>query len=564
VRRLLISAASMTVAALLLAPAASAVDEVNTQRLRNGVSSAGILEHMRTLQRLANANDGNRAAATPGYEASLDFVERRMTRAGYEVERKPFTYASWEQLGPATLQREGQDPYLEPTDEDAGDYAVAQYSGSGAVTAPVVTTNDIVLTPQGEQGSGTSGCQEADWADQVLTGKIALVERGGCNYVVKVALAQRLGAVAVLIFNDGYPGRSDPAGILLDPFTTIPVAGLSYAAGSALYTAVQSGPVNVTFNVQTFTENITQDNLIADTATGDPERTIVVGAHLDSVEEGPGINDNGSGSATILKIAEEIADLPRNPRNRIRFAWWAAEESGLNGSTAYVDDLIESGEIDDIEANLNFDMMASPNFVRFVYDGDNSTGEGAPGPLGSAEIEQVFLDYFDSVGLETEPTAFDGRSDYGPFIAPEAYVAAGGLFSGAEGVKTAEEEAIYGGAAGSWYDPCYHQFCDSFSTVVYEPPFDPDADPPEVSDGLEAGSEAADAAQMRGNGPIGLGQLADGAADATWTLARSQSPLVGPAAAQTARVGGSARKRYRKAYRRAAKHRVYKGGQVIR
>ncbi len=128
----------------------------------------------------------------------------------------------------------------------------------------------------------------------------------------------------------------------------------------------------------------------------------MVGAHLDSVEEGPGINDNGSGSGTILEIAEEIAELPRNPRNRIRFAWWGAEEAGLVGSTAYVADLIESGEIDDIEANLNFDMLASPNFVRFVYDGDNSTGEGEVGPPGSAEIEQVFLDHFESVGLETD------------------------------------------------------------------------------------------------------------------------------------------------------------------
>ncbi len=227
----------------------------------------------------------------------------------------------------------------------------------------------------------------------------------------------------------------------------------------------------LTFNVDATTVPTTQENLIADTPTGNPERTTVVGAHLDSVEEGPGINDNGSGSGAILEIAEEIAELPRNPRNRIRFAWWGAEEAGLVGSDAYVADLIESGEIDNIEANLNFDMLSSPNFVRFVYDGDNSTGEGDEGPPGSAEIEQVFLDHFESEGLETTPTAFDGRSDYGPFIAPAAYVAAGGLFSGAEGVKTPEEEAIYGGAAGSWYDPCYHQFCDTFSTVIYEPPF---------------------------------------------------------------------------------------------
>ena len=383
-------------------------------------------------------------------------------------------------------------------------------------------------------------------------------------FVDKIQNAVDAGYAAVLIANDGVANgpdpRVEPFQIGAEPFTPIPVAMTSSTVGLALLTPAGQ---TATFSVDATTTETVQHNLIADTPTGNPERTTVVGAHLDSVEEGPGINDNGSGSGTILEIAEEIAELPRNPRNRIRFAWWGAEEAGLIGSTAYVDGLIESGEIDNIEANLNFDMFASPNFVRFVYDGDNSTDEGEAGPPGSAEIEQVFLDHFESAGLETTPTAFDGRSDYGPFIAPAAFVAAGGLFSGAEGVKTAEEEAIYGGAAGSWYDPCYHQFCDTFSTVVYEPPFVAD-DPEASAEGLEAGSEAADAAAMRGNGPIGLGQLADGAADATWTLGRSQSPLVGPAAAQTARVGGSARKRYRKAYRRAAKQRVYQGGQVIR
>jgi Zn-dependent M28 family amino/carboxypeptidase len=555
VRKLLISAVCVTVASLLLAPAAPAVDEVNTQRLRNGVTTSGILEHMRTFQRLANANDGNRAATTPGYDASLAFVERRMNRAGYETERVPFPFATWEQNGAALLQREGSPPYAEGTPDAAGDYIVAQFSGSGNVTAPIVTTGTAELPPSGGPGSGTDGCEETDWAGKDLTGKVALIQRGTCAFTDKIALAERLGAAAVLIFNDGFPDREEPVQIGANPFTGIPVAMVSNDVGEALYTAAQTGTVNVTFTVSTTTEEVTQYNLIADTPTGDPERTIVVGAHLDSVEEGPGINDNGSGSSSILKIAEEIADLPRNPRNRIRFAWWGAEEAGLVGSTAYVDGLVESGEIDDIEANLNFDMLSSPNFVRLVYDGDNSTGEGSVGPPGSAEIEQVFLDYFDSVDLETTPTPFDGRSDYGPFITPAAFVPAGGLFSGAEGMKTEEEEAIYGGAPGSWYDPCYHQACDTFGTIVYEPPLD--------AAGLEVGSEAADAAQMRGNGPIGLGQLADGAADATWTLARSQSPLAGPAVARTTRVG-SARKRYRRAYRRAAKQRVYSGGQVIR
>jgi hypothetical protein len=256
---------------------------------------------------------------------------------------------------------------------------VAQFAGAGNVTAPLVTTNDVVLEPTGDPGSGTAGCEEADWGGQDLTGKIALIERGTCAFVDKINLAKDLGAAAV-------------------------------------YTALQSGPVNVTFSVNTTTEEFPQFNPIADSKWGDPERTIVVGAHLDSVEEGPGVNDNGSSTATDIEVAEQIAKLKKKPRNRLRFAFWGAEEAGLVGSTAYVADLIDSGEIDDVEANLNFDMLASPNFVRFVYDGDNSTGEGDVGPPGSAEIEQLFLRYFASQGLATDPTAFDGRSDYGPFI----------------------------------------------------------------------------------------------------------------------------------------------------
>ena len=544
-RKLLISAVCVTAASLLLAPAAPAVDEVNTQRLRDGVTTGGILEHMRTFQRLANANDGNRAASTSGYEASLDFVERRMGRAGYETDRIPFDFAKWTQNAPATLQL-GSTVYTE-----GSAYIVAQFSGSGNVTGPIVPIN-YTGTPTAP-GTSPSGCDPADFPANPAPNSIALIQRGTCVFVDKIENAVNAGYAAVLIANDGAtPDRVAPIQIGAPPFTPVPVAMTSSTLGLDLREAAGQ---NLTFAVDATTTESVQHNLIADTPTGEPERTIVVGAHLDSREEGPGINDNGSGSSSILKIAEEIADLPNNPRNRIRFAWWGAEEAGLVGSTAYVDGLVESGEIDDIEANLNFDMLSSPNFVRFVYDGDNSTRAGSVGPPGSAEIEQVFLDYFDSVDLETTPTPFDGRSDYGPFITPAALVPAGGLFSGAEGVKTDAQQAIYGGAAGSWYDPCYHQACDTFSTIAYEPPLD--------ADGLEAGSEAADAAQMRGNGPIGLGQLADGAADATWTLARSQSPLVGPAVARTTRVS-SARKRYRRAYRRAAKRRVYSGGQVIR
>ena len=118
-------------------------------------------------------------------------------------------------------------------------------------------------------------------------------------------------------------------------------------------------------------------------------------------------------------------------------------------------------------------MLGSPNFVRFVYDGDGDP-TGTAGPAGSAEIEQMFLDYFASQGLATEPTAFDGRSDYGPFIAEG--IPAGGLFSGAEGIKTAEQAQIYGGVAGEAYDRCYHEACDTITQHQQRPALDQLAD----------------------------------------------------------------------------------------
>ena len=185
----------------------------------------------------------------------------------------------------------------------------------------------------------------------------------------------------------------------------------------------------------------------------------MAGAHLDSVNAGPGINDNGSGSAAILEVARQMAKV--NPRNKVRFALWGAEEASLVGSTYYVNNLTQA-ERDQITLYLNFDMIGSPNHVFFIYDGDDSDGVGAgPGPDGSAQIEQTFERFFNEAGVPFKGTDFSGRSDYGPFIA--AGIPSGGLFTGAEGIKTAAEVALWGGTAGQQYDPCYHLACDTYA-----------------------------------------------------------------------------------------------------
>jgi Zn-dependent M28 family amino/carboxypeptidase len=203
----------------------------------------------------------------------------------------------------------------------------------------------------------------------------------------------------------------------------------------------------------------------------------MLGAHLDSVPNGPEIQDNGSGSAAILEVALELADEfgvnedddenegddddgddDDGLRNAVRFAWWGAEEAGLVGSIHYVGGLGPE-ELSRIALYLNFDMIGSPNFVRFVYDGDTL-------PPGSTPIEQVFEAYFADQSLPTEEINIGARSDHFAFAA--SGIPVGGLFTGAEVLKTPEQAAIYGGAAGEPYDLCYHLACDTYDNISLE------------------------------------------------------------------------------------------------
>jgi aminopeptidase S len=216
--------------------------------------------------------------------------------------------------------------------------------------------------------------------------------------------------------------------------------------------------------VQTFTTSgATGYNLIADWPGGDSENVLMTGAHLDSVTAGPGINDNGSGSAAVLEVALAVSRESLAPAKHLRFAWWGAEELGLRGSTFYVNNL-PAADRARIDGYLNFDMVGSPNAGYFVYDGDNSDGVGSgPGPTGSAQLERTIQDYFASIGVPTRGTDFDGRSDYGPFIS--FGIPAGGTFTGAEGIKTAAQAQLWGGTAGQAFDPCYHRSCDTSANI---------------------------------------------------------------------------------------------------
>ncbi len=427
-----------------------------TQGFRKAVTVAGIREHQAAFQAFADADpNGNRVASGQANQASIEYVAAKAEAAGLDVHLDEFDFIYNADVTAPELEQLTPVP---TTYTDGVHFSSMTYSPNGDVQG-------AVAAPSGD----ARGCFAADFAG-FPAGGIALVLRGtpdgfpggSCTFAIKAANAANAGAVATIVYNN-VPGVVNGT-LGAPPAFTTPVIGMSQALGQEWFAQIGAG-LTARVEVNRLNEQRTTYNVIAETPGGDPNNVILVGAHLDSVPRGPGINDNGSGSATILEMAEALEG--RDVRNKVRFAWWNAEEFNLLGSQAYVDELKAEApeELEKIALNLNFDMVGSPNFVRFVYDGDNSAfpvGPGsADGPQGSGLIEQVFHDFFGGTGLASAETPFSGRSDYGPFIAEG--IPAGGLFTGAEGVKTAEQAAIFGGTAGVQFDPCYHQACDTFA-----------------------------------------------------------------------------------------------------
>ncbi|MFF5991435.1 M28 family metallopeptidase [Prauserella flavalba] len=429
-------------AGLVLAGSATAVAAPNAgdqlaDKLANKVDVGNINRHLIALQRISDANGGNRAASNPGYDASAEYVAGKLEAAGYTVTRQEFPFTYTETLAESLVVGGTDVPII-----------IMSYSPStpeGGITGPLAVI----------ESDDSPGCEAADYGD--VTGQIVLVERGFCPFAQKQAAAADAGAIGAIVYNNE-PGPLN--GTLGDPSAgRIPTGGISQEDAQPLLS--QNG-AETTLELRAFEEERTSYNVIAETKTGRKDNVVMAGAHLDSVTEGPGINDNGTGSAALLETALQLGGKPK-VNNAVRFAWWSAEEFGLVGSTHYVNSLSFEQQLD-IALYLNFDMVGSPNAGYFAYDGDDSDGEGAgAGPYGSAQIEQSFIDALATRGIEPEGTDFDGRSDYGEFIA--VGIPAGGLFTGAEGVKTEEQAAKWGGEAGAAYDPCYHQACDNLGNV---------------------------------------------------------------------------------------------------
>ncbi len=442
--------------AALAAPAQAGCDSRTNNtydKLLECVRVEGVREHQAALQAIADENDGNRFSGFPGYDASVEYVVQTLEDAGYDPEVQAFDYLAYEVVGPSALQQIAPTP---TTYREGVDFGAITQSDRGDVTA-AVTPVDLSL---GLGNTSTSGCEAADWAG-FPAGNIALLQRGDCTFEIKAENAAAAGAVGIVIFNQGNTTAVDrnniPAVTLTANNTSgIPVLGTTYALGVTL---ANTPGLRMRVFANTLRQILPTYNVLAEKTGTNDDNVVMAGAHLDSVLAGPGINDNGSGSAAILETAIQMAKVKTT--NTVRFAWWGAEESGLVGSTNYVNGLSQA-ERDRIALYLNFDMIGSPNYIQMVYDSDESGFEApVPVPPGSIAIEDLFESFYTLRDEPYDDAEFSGRSDYQAFILNG--IPAGGLFTGAEVPKTAEQQAIWGGTTGAQYDPCYHQACDTFA-----------------------------------------------------------------------------------------------------
>jgi Zn-dependent M28 family amino/carboxypeptidase len=432
---------NVAAAAALVLPALAGADAkplVSSKALQNKIKLKDLMSGSQKLQDFANANGGTRVFGSGGHNATVDWlVESLEALDYYDVVKQPFTelFAT----GSAAITVDGA-----PLEAN-----IMTYTPGGSGTGQLVKANNL-------------GCAAEDYPVET-EGNVAFISRGSCTFAQKSISARAAGAIGAIIYNN-VPGSL--SGTLGDPFQDYaPVVGIAQEDSVPLLEKLGAGEtVTVDFDVDAIVEERVNFNVIAETKGGDHDNVLVIGGHTDSVAAGPGINDDGSGTVGVLRVAEALAKFKIN--NAVRLGFWSAEEYGLLGSYYYVNSINGSEtELAKIRAYLNFDMIASPNYIYGVYDGDGSAFN-LTGPPGSAAIEKEFEDFFRNKGANSVPTEFSGRSDYAAFI--ENGIPSGGLFTGAEQLKTPEEAVLFGGEAGVAYDVNYHLEGDDIANLNKE------------------------------------------------------------------------------------------------
>lgn len=403
------------------------------------LDEAAIASHLDALADIAEANGGIRAPGSAGYDASAVYIAQQLAAMGLQVERQPFDFTTFSETAPVSLAVDGES-WAGP------DWLHANvYSAAGQISAVAESVGIRRGRP-----TETSGCISDDW-EGFGAGHVAVVFGAFCPRRQVVSLAQEADAAALVsLYPDWAEGKVlqptlfDPAGIEIPAV----VAGTEPAA--ALLAAARTGTtIEITVDVES--SPATDENVLGQLA-GSSDRVLMLGGHLDSVLDGPGINDNGSGVATLLAIADALAEQPA-PNLTVRFAFWGAEEFGILGSTRYVDSL-SAAEQGSIDAYVNLDMVASPNAGRYVYDDELAVP-------GSSELTQILLDALEDAGAPGIAIP-SGGSDHVAF--QQVGIRTSGVFSGLAPL-TPEDADLFGAIAGQPADPCYHLPCDDRDNV---------------------------------------------------------------------------------------------------
>ncbi|EFX03474.1 aminopeptidase y precursor [Grosmannia clavigera kw1407] len=421
---------------------------VDSASLQKTINADRLLGHAKALFGIAQAGipdygHPTRVIGSAGHTGTLDYIYSIVSSLGGGKGGEGGYYRVWNQTFPAVTGKVYEARLVlndsVPASAQAMSLTPPTHDNKPVFGALVLATG--------------TGCEASDYPAAV-TGAITLVRRGDCPFGQKSELAGAAGAVAVVVYNS----EDGPlSGTLGTPTATqVATFGLSGADAAPLVAALKKGSsLDSIAYMDSVVSTIHTTNILAQTVEGDPDNCVMLGGHSDSVPEGPGINDDGSGTLSLLEIATQLTHYRVN--NCVRFAWWAAEEEGLLGSDYYAATLPPAENLK-VRLFMDYDMLGSPNFAYQVYDALDSEN-----PAGSQALRDLYIDWYTAQGLNYSLIPFDGRSDYDGFI--RAGIPAGGIATGAEGIKTKDEAALFGGTAGDWYDPCYHQLCDDVANV---------------------------------------------------------------------------------------------------
>lgn len=422
---------------LIMAPNDAPLPMVDTLELQSLITEEALRVHAEKLYEIAghsNKSYGHptRVIGSKGHWSTLGYIKKQLHSLGdyYNVTVQPFKAFMGEVYSfNATIDGKVPDSLVEMDMSPATPH-------KKPVTGELVAVLNF-------------GCSESDYIDADVDGKICLIQRGQCAFGDKAKFAAQFGAKAAIIYNNEPGSVRGTLGIPVDGVPMAPSVGLDQIEGEKYVELLKEKNLIASVFVDSFVGPITTMNIIAESKLGDPENVVMLGAHSDSVTAGPGINDDGSGTISLIEVAKHLSKF--NVTNKVRFAWWAAEEEGLLGSNYYAANLTP-GENEKIRLFMDYDMMASPNYEYQVYDANNIDN-----PKGSEELKNLYIDYYLSHGYNYTLIPFDGRSDYVGFI--ENGIPGGGIAAGAEKENASNGEPL---------DICYHQLCDDVSNIAWD------------------------------------------------------------------------------------------------